>query len=308
MKTHRLRIKPLSSFLTPWQSDTIFGSLCWIMAWREGEDSLKKFLQEYKDGNPHFILSDGMPDNLLPAPAHLPLMIQKLDTLNEYQNAKSLKKVSWLTDTEFESVCTGKLEIQPQESKRPFKSFTTLHSSINRISGTTGEEGSLFELEEYSLERADMKENVLSIYLKIKEGWEEQVISLFKDLSLVGYGRKKSIGKGSFEIIGRLEPFDKFDNFIGVNGFMTLSNFVPAKHDPTKGFYKTTVKYGKLGGEYTFTGKPFKRPLMMINTGASFYVEGDAKPFYGRMVEDIAPVKPEVIHYGYAFSVPIYIP
>lgn len=304
MKTCCLKIKPHSSFLTPWQADTIFGSLCWIMAWREGEDALKQFLEEYKNGNPVFVLSDGMPGDLLPAPAHLSLMRKQSDSLEDYQKGKKLKKILFLTPDEFDAIRNGKMEIQQREDIKTLKNFTTLHSSINRISGTTGDEGSLFELEEYAVES---KLETISIYLKIRNGWEEKVFSLFKDLSLIGYGRKKSIGKGSFEIIGSPEPFNKFDNFEGANGFISLSNFVPAKDDPIEGFYKTTIKYGKLGGEFTFSGKPFKKPLMMLITGSSFRVKGNIKPFYGRIVEGIAPAKPEVIHYGYAFAVPIKI-
>ena len=305
MKTYRLNIKPHSSFLTPWQADTIFGSLCWIMAWREGKDTLAKVLEDYRNGNPLFVLSDGFPADLLPAPAHLSLMTPEGETLEDYQNGKKLKKIAWLTWEEFEFVRNGKINTQFQENPKTFKTFTTLHSSINRITGTTGDEGSLFELEEYAIEANELKTETLSIYLKIKDGWEEKVFSLFKDLSLMGYGRKKSIGKGSFEIIGGLEPFDKFDDFKGENGFISLSNFVPAKNDPTEGFYKTLVKYGKLGGEFTFSKNPFKKPLMMLAAGSSFHVEGNIKPFYGRMVDRVSPAKPEVVHYGYAFSVPI---
>ncbi|MEW6068474.1 MAG: RAMP superfamily CRISPR-associated protein [Nitrospirota bacterium] len=304
MKTYRLEIKPQSSFLTPWQADTIFGSLCWIMAWRDGEETLKQFLEGYKNDNPVFVLSDGMPGNLLPAPMHLPLMTKQGDSLEDYQKGKNLKKILFLTPDELQAVCNGEVEIQQKDGMKTLKTFTTLHSSINRISGTTGDEGSLFELEEYAVES---KLGIISIYLKIRDGWEEKVFSLFKDLSLMGYGRKKSIGKGSFEIIGELEPFNKFDNLEGANGFISLSNFVPAKTDPIDGFYKTFVKYGKLGGEFTFSGKPFKKPLMMIGAGSSFYVAGSIKPFYGRIIEGIAPAKPEVVHYGYTFAVPAII-
>lgn len=304
MKTYRLKIKPQSSFLTPWHADTIFGNLCWIKAWREGEDALKAFLGEYKNGNPAFILSDGMQGDLLPAPAHLSLAVQKGECFEAYHKAKKLKKIAWLSQDIFESVRKGNLEIEQSAEVKSFKPFITLHSSINRISGTTGAEGSLFELEEYALTEA---KQFISIYLKIREGWEEKFFSLFKDLSLTGYGKKKSVGKGAFEIIGELEPFDKFNDFDGANAFMSLSNFVPAKNDPAVGFYKTLVKYGKLGGEFTFCGKPFKKPLMMLTAGSSFKVDGNIKPFYGRMIEGIAPVKPGVLHYGYAFAVPVVI-
>lgn len=272
------------------------------MAWREGDDALKEFLGEYKNGNPVFVISDGMPGDLLPSPAHLSLVKQKKEGFEAFKKAKELKKVSWLSPDVFESVRKGNLEIEPSEAIKTFKTFTTLHGSINRLSGTTGEDGSLFELEEHALGETVQ---FISIYLKIKEGWEEKVFSLFKDLSLTGYGKKKSVGKGAFEIIGKLEQFDRLDGFDGSNGFMALSNFVPAKDDPSDGSYKTLVKYGKLGGEFTFCGKPFKKPLMMLTAGSCFKVNDNIKPFYGRMVEGIAPAKREVVQYGYAFAVPI---
>ena len=302
MKTYRLRIKPQSSFLTPWQADTIFGSLCWIIAWRDGEGALKKFLLEYENHQPVFVLSDGMPGDLLPAPAHLPLIMTKTENRDDYEKAKKLKKVSWLSPEMFESIRRGNLENDLLEDCKTLKTFTTLHSSINRITGTTGEEGSLFELQEYALEKSL---HTISIYLKIRDGWEEKVFSLCKDLSLMGYGKKKSVGKGSFKIIGDLELFETFERLEDSNGFLSLSNFVPSASDPTEGYYKTMVKYGKLGGEFTFSENPFKKPLMMLTAGAVFKVNGAVKPFYGRMVEGLSSIKPEVVHYGFAFAVPI---
>lgn len=302
MKTYRLKIKLQSSFLTPWQADTIFGNLCWIIAWSEGEVALIAFLDEYKNGKPAFILSDGMPGDLLPAPAHLSLLEQKGKCFEAFMKAKKLKKVRWLQSDMFESVRKGSIEIEPTEGINHFREFTTLHSSINRITGTTGEEGSLFQLPEYVIEH-----NEISIYLKIKDGWKEKVFSLFKALSLTGYGKKKSVGKGAFEISGKLEPYEKFNDFDGANAFVSLSNFVPAKNDPSDGYYKPLVKYGKLGGEFTFCGKPFKKPLIMLTAGSSFKVGNNIKPFYGRMVTNIAPAKPEVVHYGYSFAVPAII-
>lgn len=92
MKTYRLKLKPKTSFLTPWQADTIFGNLCWIMVWRDGEEALVRFLEEYKNGNPPFVVSDGMPGDFLPAPAHLSLMTKTSETFDEYKKAKDVKK------------------------------------------------------------------------------------------------------------------------------------------------------------------------------------------------------------------------
>jgi CRISPR-associated protein Csm4 len=144
------------------------------------------------------------------------------------------------------------------------------------------------------------------VYLKtISDEWTEQALDLFKLLSKSGYGRKKSIGKGQFSV----EEFTEF-NFKGLNspnGFVTLSSFCPATNDPIKGLYKTQVKYGKLGDEYTFSGNPFKRPLAMVKTGSVFWTDGPPSDFYGRIVRDISPSKPEVVQYAYAFAIPILV-
>jgi len=252
MNTYRLKIKPQSSFLTPWQADTVFGSLCWIIAWRYGEEALTNFLQEYKSHNPVFVLSDGMPGDLLPAPSHLPYMLTKTENREDYEKGKKLKKVFWISAEKFESVRRGHIQDDIFEDDKPFKNFTSLHSSINRVTGTTGEEGALFELQEYAL---GTSVHTISIYLKIRDGWEEKVFSLFNDLSLMGYGKKKSVGKGSFKIIGGLERFVTFESLEDSNGFVSLSNFVPSVNDPTEGYYKTTYGNGK---HCTLTGPPPK--------------------------------------------------
>jgi CRISPR-associated protein Csm4 len=302
MKTYRLKLKLQSSFLTPWHADTLFGSLCWAMAMREGEERLRQFLDEYMS-NPAFILSDGMPGELLPAPAHLPLAVK----CDNYVMAKKLKKVCWLSPATFDAFRKGDANIQVGDNVEAFKSFTTMHSSINRFSGTTGQEGSLFELEECTLDSDEIKADYLSLYLKIRQGFEERILSLFRDLSFSGFGKKKSVGKGCFEIKGDLEPYNNFDDFDGANGFVSLSHFVPARTDPIDGFYKTKVKYGRLGGEYTFCGNPYKKPLLMLTAGSVFRNNGLIKEFYGRMVENISVAKEDVVQYGYAFSVPARI-
>lgn len=299
MKTYRLKLKPKSSFLTPWQSDTIFGGLCWAMAWRKGKAELAQFLNEYKTGNPAFILSDGMPGDLLPAPAHLSLIVKT----DDYQKAKNLKKIAWLKPVDFEMLRKGHFKADLYENIKPFKPFTTMHSSINRITGTTGDDGSLFELLEYNLDAKETNADYLSVYLKIREGYEDTVMSLFSDLSSSGYGAKKSSGKGSFELAGGLEEFNGFSAFSGANAFISLSNFMPAPDDPTEGYYKTLVKYGKLGAEYAFSGTPFKKPLLLLTTGSVFRVNS-IKPFYGQMVKGVVTAICDIVQYGYAFDVP----
>ena len=94
----------------------------------------------------------------------------------------------------------------------------------------------------------------------------------------------------------------------GGTGIVRLSNWVPAHDDPQVGFYSTLVKYGKLGAELAVSENPFKFPLLMLTAGSSFYVEGEVKDYYGRLVTGIAPGAPQVVQYGYALVIPAVLP
>lgn len=143
----------------------------------------------------------------------------------------------------------------------------------------------------------------IQVYAKIREGFEDDLHRLFEVFAAGGFGKKKSSGKGNFQIEG-FAPFDGFDSVNGGRGFISLSHFVPAQNDPTDGAYKTMVKYGKLGEEKTFCGNPFKKPLIMLKPGAVFKTE-DIKPYYGRLLEKIAFTDPDVVQYGFGFAVSI---
>lgn len=136
---------------------------------------------------------------------------------------------------------------------------------------------------------------------------ENQVVELVEELSKIGYGKRKSVGRGQF-ILKEITEFS-FDKIATPDGFVALSNFCPAENDPVDGLYKTFVKFGKLGGEFTFQGNPFKKPLLMIKAGSIFKTGSTPREFYGRLIEEeIAPANPEVVHYAYAFSLPIKYP
>lgn len=291
MKTYWIKLINHSGTLTPFQADTIFGHLCWVVAHEGGDKSLAEFLEPFKKGKPPFVISDGFPESFLPKPLSAEAILGDADR-------KEIKKIEWVNLENFNAIRKG--EKRKIEKIEPVKHTTTPHSKISRITGTTPEEGGLYSLEEYFV-------RYISVYLKaISDEWKDKVVELLKELSKSGYGSKKSIGKGQFEV-EKVEEFN-FEEIKTADGFVTLSNFCPKKEDPTEGFYKTFVKYGKLGEEFTFCGNPFKRPLVMIKTGSVFKTDGIPKEFYGRMVEKIAPAKTEVVQYAYAFAVPVIYP
>lgn len=292
MKVYRIRLKAYSPTLSPFQADTIFGHLCWMVACQGGYKSVEEFLEPFKAGIPPFVISDGFPAGYLPKPLSLDFSIK------DPVERKEMKKIDYLPSEYFCHAING-TSFEPSGLELPIqKKSTTSHNAISRITNTTVE-GSLYSLEEAFIPQVD-------IYIKVKdEEWKNKLKGLFEDLSQSGYGKKKSIGKGQFCIEDILDP--PFSEVKDANAFVTLSSFCPREDDPTEGIYKTFVKYGKLGEEFNFCGNPFKKPLLMVKTGSVFKTQGQPKEIYGRMIEKIAPAKPEVLQYAYAFAVPIRI-
>jgi CRISPR-associated protein Csm4 len=148
----------------------------------------------------------------------------------------------------------------------------------------------------------------ISLYVKVAdENWAAEARTLLEQLAHSGYGARKTVGYGHFELV-RWEPFSGFQEPSSTtNGFISLSNWVPAHGDPQEGFYNTLVKYGKLGEELSRSENPFKFPLTMLTAGSAFYAHPPIEPWYGRLVQNIAPGDERVVQYAYAFAVPAHL-
>ncbi|RJX27657.1 MAG: hypothetical protein C4554_03830 [Dethiobacter sp.] len=303
METYRLKLQVNGGFISPFQADTIFGGLCWVMRYSEGNGSLQRMLDDFCCGKPWFVLSNAYPGDLLPKPL---IKIRKAppvtrdEHLWQAREGKRIKKIGYLTPQEFYSLVSGK-DGPINNKEKPISQVSTLHNQINRIYGSTAEGGHLFEQVEYYIN----PESYLSVYVKLNNpALREWLFRLFRILGETGLGKRKSTGKGSFSIIN-MEKYDLFESIERPNAFLSLSNFVPAPHDPVEGYYKIFVKYGKLGEDYALSDYYFKQPLLMIQAGSVFFEKNNVKPFYGQMVENIAPSYPEALHYALAFSVPV---
>ncbi len=319
MQTYRVRLRPRSATLSPWQADTLFGHWCWLTLYEEGEAKLRTFLDPYKAGEPPIVLSNGFPDNWLPRPILPPRLRapsrKKTDQVEAMQAAKAGKDVRFVSLDEFNALCQGD-EVLLTTSPGVVMQRSELKNRINRLTGTTasfeieGEEvgGTLFDRQELAyVDRSGLFPVPLDVSIYVKVADEESATKaedLFRRLARSGYGAKKAVGYGQFEV-AEFERFDGFAELDDANGFVSLANWVPARGDPRIGFYNTLVKYGKLGEELAVSENPFKFPLTMLAAGSSFYVEGEVKEYYGRLVPGIAPAAPEVMQYGYAFAVPV---
>jgi CRISPR-associated protein Csm4 len=292
-----------SLFGTPWQADTIIGHLAWLVAYQEGSSGVKDLLSHFLEGNPPFVFSDGFPAGLLPRPIGL-WRPQAPKDLASYADEKIKRKSEFVSLAQFEALRRGKeIEIEPIAS--PWIELETLHSTISRQTGTTsGEAGNLFSTESWTIKQ-DLRANnypSLSIFVYCFDEWVERIERWFRDLSLVGYGRDKSVGSGQFEFAG-VQPWDGFGEFDGANGFVSLSSYAPGINDPTEGKWLLNVKYGKLG-ENAGSGNPFKRPLLQVKPGATFFTGEKPKSFYGGVVKGLAPSFADSIQICYCLAVP----
>ncbi len=315
MKLFKVVYRLHSTVASDWQADTIFGHLCWALLYLEGEDVLKQFLKEYEQGRPPLIISNGFPSDLLPRPITPPNLVFSQGNIEQqrevFNTNKSVKNINLLSPVEFYQAIQGNIVIPRPEGKHYPQEWVTLKNQINRLTGTTSEGGTLYDFQ-YTVWKQKIDKVItelpVTIYVKVRDDTEEERAQrLFSFIAEQGYGKRKSVGYGQIESC-TFEPIDGFGSPPDANGFVTLSNFVPAKSDPTHGTWQIIVKYGKLGEANAISGSPFKRPLLMLTAGSTFH-DAPCSEYYGRMVRDVANphLYPDVVQYALAFPVPMKI-
>ncbi len=294
MDDYRIRVKLKSPGGTPWQSDTLFGHLCWQVAYGADDLSIDDFLKPFAAGRPAFVLSDGFPGGYLPRP-ELPRPLATAETLEDYAALKQVRKAAYVTVGDFGRICRGQ-SILDKPRDDPWQNVQIPHASIGRDTGRTGEEGSFF-----TTDGAVLPGGELDIYLRVlDDGWLERVTSLLVALSRAGFGRDKSTGYGEFALLGT-EPTDDLTGPEQPGGFVSLSTMVPAANDPCEGRFRLRTKFGKVG-EGAGVNNPFKRPLVQIQPGAAFRTDAPVRPFYGSLVTNIAPGDSRVVQNCYCLA------
>ena len=306
MDWYRITLRPASPSATAWQADTIFGHLCWALAYTEGPDFLETFLGLYQLGDPPLLVSNGFPGDLLPRP--LVRSLRKAQTgdyhsdRQAFRERKRLRKAAWLSFDAFQKARRGQpYEPEPDD---PFDDLVTMHNQINRLTGTTGDEGNLYPLEATTL--SEVADGRITVYALADPGFVTSLKRCLRYLEATGYGKRKSAGMGAIREI-TLDRFDGFEPVEEANGFLSLSNFVPAADDPVDGVWNTLVKRGKLGEELAVSGKPFKRPLVMLVAGSCFR-HWPLRRYYGRLVPNVHAHFPFVVQYGLALPISIRLP
>ena len=333
MKFYKIQIEPLSALGTQLQADTIFGHFAWAYKYLYGEDKLKTEIIEpsknySNNSNIPIIFSNGFPKDFLPIPV-IPEKLPKNDEDKKSENKKQIdiadykkiKKIKYLCRKKFDEIrktynqnsikklyveMLGKDKDKKEEyfKKNMSKKSVQIHNTINRLTGTTTEDGGLY----VKYNQAFEEKSYIDIYIALNEAIinRDKLNDTLKLLFELGYGRDASTGLGRFSYDGNLTEENDFTDFTGYNSIMSLSNFIP--DIMYKDFYYNLMtKYGKLGGEYACHGNPFKKPVLMAEAGATFKIE-PSKKLYGSFINEMHSDKELNVHqYGFCFPYPINI-
>jgi len=319
--------------LTPLESDTVFGHICWAMEYLgifTGDKNVSRFLEKFNGPEPPLIISNAFPEGYLPFPLLPPMSKdEKKELENEF-------KEKMKDQTGGESNRGMKLEFEhclKRYSRHKFVSLDTFfkhrhqvsyfhlyrdmvldrfplplhepqtanvdHNAIDRISGRVLE-GMFFS----SPATFYPPQMTLCIYLKTDFFTPGDLQAIFGYIGANGFGADKTTGHGRFdyELIEGL-PFGQVNDF---NAYLLLSNTNPSILDRHAVYYSARTKFGRVGGEYSMlAGKsPLKNPVVILEPGA-IVKSGEPVEYLGENFHDIHPQFPGICHYGIGFPVPL---
>ena len=315
------KLKLKSGLLSELQSDTIFGHFAWRFKEQHGDEKLEEFLELFVNGNPVFTISDGLFEKngevFFPKPLKLtPPKFEsktKRERIKNFIVQKESKSRKLITIEQLNYFMNGQLdEFDKSLSKTDDKTYPKfeqdlrVHVEIDRETFSS-KEGQLFTENPKYLD----KDTSLVVFVKIlnKTKWDDlHCEDILKNVFEIGYGKKKSSGYGQFEIVGKSEDSNGFEDFNGfeepndANGFITLSQYLPANNDNLKNaYYNINVKYGKFGEEKSNLQNPFKPAMLLMKPGSCFLAD-KPKDFFGRALKDFVDYQPKVVHNGIAFT------
>ncbi len=343
MKIYEITIKPLTAFGTPLKGDTIFGHICWQAAYDEKLFGmpLKDLIADYQS-NPFAVFSSAFPtfyigtecyyvlrtpalpvDEIFDLPAEKSEIIEKRKEykakrwmiLKKKKRFESFKTLEFLDDSELFEKMKGDLSLETRRqlrregTRRYISSFLQYHNTINRLTGTTGED----PFAPFSVEQSVFcPETELTIFAGIDETRIniQQLRDGLERVGSFGFGRDASTGLGRFDLaedgeidlltMGSTQP----------NACYTLSPCVPEDDTFEEVFFTPFTRYGRHGDVLAKSANPFKNPVIMADEGAIFKPKTETvfgKPYIGIAVTNLSKAEPNTVAQGYSLYIPVRV-
>lgn len=315
MNIYRLTIKPLSAFDTPLMGDTLFGQLCWAIAYRFGDEYLDQLLQGYTEQQPFMVVSNAFPHGYIPLPT-LPSAFWaewKDQRIDRELERKKLKKLAYFPVKDYAEKVNCWQEIayhhQPKHEDFYQQEYLQFHNTINRTTQTTG----LGQFAPFtSLQFAYSETTLLDLYIVLDEERfsTAQLLQVLQDIGQFGFGRDASTGMGKFEVIAEKETILQEISFKNkkANAYLTLANAAPQRLDLDKNqsFYQVTTRFGRHGGSLALATNPFKKPIILAKAGAVFRpLNWQERLFLGNGLKQVSFSQSQAVHQGYAPVIPV---
>ena len=300
------RITPLSAFGTLPKGDTFFGQICWALRNADGESRLRELLHGYTDGHPFAVISDALPSGYLPRPALPVHWLAESDP----SKRKEAKKRVWLPLIHFDKPLADWQQhfIEPNSNMK-VTTKSQPHNVINRRTGTTGSGFAPYVMTQYWY-----TDHSLDIFINLDDSRLSlsAMRSVLESIGAFGFGRDASIGLGKFRLDSlEVQPLREQRN---ANAWLTLAPCAIQDLDlnRTRSFYHVFTRFGRHGDVAVHTGKPFKSPLLLAQTGAILTpTDYRTKPFVGHGLGGngvLSNAIKETVHQGYAPVIGINLP
>ena len=277
MESIRLTLRPRTAFGGPIRGDTLFGQLCWAIRNRFGEERLTELLQSYAD-QPFAVCSDAFPKGFIPRPA---LPLHRFERIGD-EDRKQVKRRQWLPldaidrpvrqwlllcRTEAETARAAGVDDTAATDPSIAESHEQSHNSIHRQLGTThGGEFAPYSQPQHWY-ASGLRLDLWLVHDPDRVG-TDALCDCLGDIGATGYGRDASIGLGKFAI----ESFDNhpLPRAQHANACYTLAPCAPQGTglDAGRSFYHPFTRFGRHGDRAVLSGKPFKNPVLLADTGA----------------------------------------
>ena len=294
--------------VTPLASGTLFGMVCLAFLDRYGEAKLADWLA---DPDHLWGFSDAFPAGLLPRPLLAP---SPLPPGRDTAEAKKLKRHRFVTRDGFLSVrrALSAAAIEPYLRSAETRIVRMAHNTIDRLTGSTPEEGGLFFVDEdWSWAsappeaRRPAKDTVATgperdLYVEAEESEGKRVHELLAEVGERGFGRKAGLGRGRFQVAAITRDRELEGGPAQWRLSLSRGAVTPGIKDVRA---RLAPHFGKTGPELSVGGgvPAFKRPLLLTEPGATFVAETPGR--HGAWLTGVHPTRPEIGHNAFHVSV-----